>query len=255
MKFVRTVVVFDRGGLIESDHWARIHAAYTAAVAAIVHPPGNTRFVVRRRTPKLDARGKRTGQWWRNGVPAIRAQFLKHLTASGWHAERPIKVGLGIADQTKPALAAALKDFPSKEDFVGGAAKTAGKFREELGNFDFYHELDGKIRCVIEWETGNVSSSHRSLNKLCLVLMAGLIDIGVLVVPSRALYPHLTDRIGNWEELTPYVAYWHQVGTLVEHGLLAVTVVEHDELTDDPAVPYLVQGPDGRSAEAASKLL
>jgi hypothetical protein len=85
--------------------------------------------------------------------------------------------------------------------------------------------------------------------------MAGLIDIGVLVVPSRALYPQLTDRIGHWEELTPYMAYWHQVGRLVERGLLAVTVVEHDELSDDPSVPFISQGTDGRSAEGASKLL
>jgi hypothetical protein len=34
-----------------------------------------------------------------------------------------------------------------------------------------------------------------------------------------------------------------------------VTVVEHDKLTDDPAVPFISQGTDGRSAEGASKLL
>jgi hypothetical protein len=255
MRFVRTVVVFDRGGLMDSDPWARMHTAYRAALGSVVHPPGNSRFVVRKKIPKLDSKGKRTGQWVRNGVKPIREQFLKHLTGSGWRAERPVKVALGIGDQSKEVLAATLKDYPSKQDFVGGAAKTAGEFRQELGDFDFYHEIDGKTRCVIEWETGNVSSSHRSLNKLCLVLMAGLIDIGVLVVPSRALYPHLTDRIGNWEELTPYMAYWHQVGRLVERGLLAVTVVEHDELTEDPLVPFIVQGPDGRSAEGASKLL
>lgn len=255
MKFVRTVVVFDLGGLIDHEHWIAMHAAYKAALCAVAHPPGSDRFVVRKKIPKLDGKGKRTGQWVRNGVKPIREQFLKKLTDAGWRAERPVKVAMGIADQSKGALAATLKDFPSKEVFTGGAAKTAGEFRQELGNFDFYHEIGGGTRCVIEWETGNVSSSHRSLNKLCLVLMAGLIDIGVLIVPSRALYPHLTDRIGNWEELSPYMGYWHQVGGLVERGLLAVTVVEHDELTDNPAVPFIVQGPDGRSAEGASKLL
>jgi hypothetical protein len=38
MKFVRTVVVFDRGGLMESEPWARMHAAYRAALGAVVQP-------------------------------------------------------------------------------------------------------------------------------------------------------------------------------------------------------------------------
>ncbi len=41
----------------------------------------------------------------------------------------------------------------------------------------------------------------------------------------------------------------------MERALLAVTVVEHDELTDDPAIPFIKQGSDGRSAEGAAKLL
>jgi hypothetical protein len=93
------------------------------------------------------------------------------------------------------------------------------------------------------------------MNKLCLVMMAGLIDIGVVILPSRRLYPHLTDRIGNWQELSPYLALWHRTGQSVKRGLLAVTVVEHDELTDNPSVPFISQGIDGRSAEAAAKLL
>lgn len=35
------------------------------------------------------------------------------------------------------------------------------------------------LRCVIEWETGNVSSSHRSMNKLCVRLNAGIIESGM----------------------------------------------------------------------------
>src|SRR5439155_2307117 len=49
MKFVRTVVVFDRGGLIESEPWARVHETIVTAVQRIVHPPGNDRFVIRRK--------------------------------------------------------------------------------------------------------------------------------------------------------------------------------------------------------------
>ena len=91
------------------------------------------------------------------------------------------------------------------------------------------------------------------MNKLCLALMTAQIEIGVLIVPSRALYPHLTDRIGNWMELSPYLHFWKRAGEFVKKGLLAVTVVEHDELTDDPSVPYIGQGKDGRSAEGKAK--
>jgi transcriptional regulator with XRE-family HTH domain len=123
-----------------------------------------------------------------------------------------------------------------------------------VGNLDCTFKINGTWRAVIEWETGNISSSHRSMNKLCLALMSSQIDVGVLIVPSRSLYPHLTDRIGNWMELSPYLHFWKKVGAFVKKGLLAVTVVEHDELTDNPSIPYIGQGKDGRSAEGKSKL-
>ncbi|HEX9045785.1 MAG TPA: restriction endonuclease, partial [Verrucomicrobiae bacterium] len=85
-------------------------------------------------------------------------------------------------------------------------------------------------------------------------MLAGLIDIGVVILPSRLLYAHLTDRIGNWMELSPYLPLWHRVGQGMKRGLLAVTIVEHDELSDDPSIPFITQGIDGRSAEGAGKL-
>jgi hypothetical protein len=148
-----------------------------------------------------------------------------------------------------------LIDFPSKQVFTHEDENWAETFREKVGDFDFYTEMEGAVRCAVEWETGNISSSHRSMNKLCLVMMAELIDIGVLIVPSRALYPHLTDRIGNWMELSPYLPLWHQLGSQLKRGLLAITVVEHDELTDDKTIPYIPQGSDGRSAEGAARLV
>jgi hypothetical protein len=38
---------------------------------------------------------------------------------------------------------------------------------------------------VFEWETGNISSSHRALNKITLGLINGLIIGGILVLPTR----------------------------------------------------------------------
>ena len=46
---------------------------------------------------------------------------------------------------------------------------------------------------------------------------------------------------------------WEGLKNSVPKGLLAVTVVEHDALTDD-AVDYLPRGDDGRAKEGRSKL-
>ena len=257
MKFVRTVVVFDRGALIDSEHWAQMHTTYVRAIERVVHPAGNDRFAIRRKILKPQALGKKTDQWQRNGVKPIKDQFLKHLTDLGWRKEQPV----GLESKSEQILAAqerariALKEYPSKRDFSLDDESWEEIFHQKVGDFDFYTELPGKMRCVVEWETGNVSSTHRSMNKLCLVMLAGLIDIGVVILPSRLLYTHLTDRIGNWMEVSPYLPLWHRIGDAVPRGLLAVTVVEHDELTDDPSVPFIGQGTDGRSAEGAAKLL
>src|ERR1700722_8883923 len=205
MKFIRTSVIFDQGGLIESKQWALIHEAYTGAVRKIVHPPGNDRFLIRKRTQKLDSQGRPTKQWMRNGVKPLKEQFLNNLTRAGWRAEMPVSIGREILEAAGPASRIAIKDYPSMRDFNSSDADWINLFREQVGEFDFYSELEDGIRCAIEWETGNISSCHRSMNKLCLVMMAGLIYIGVLILPSRLLYPHLTDRIGNWEELSSYM--------------------------------------------------
>lgn len=257
MKFLRTVVVFDRGNLLDTSQWAAIHETYVNALRGVVHPPGNDRFVIRKKTKKLKASGEASSQWMRNGVVPIKNQFLTNLKKAGWQSEKPAGLERGSAALKKAHDKAnvLLKEYPDKRDIRLGDQDWAEVFHEKVGDFDFFTELDSGMRCVIEWETGNISSSHRSMNKLCLVMLAGLIDIGVVILPSRLLYAHLTDRIGNWMELSPYLPLWHHIGQGMERGLLAVTVVEHDELTDDSSIPFIAQGSDGRSAEGAAKLI
>lgn len=96
---------------------------------------------------------------------------------------------------------------------------------------------------VFEWETGNISSSHRALNKIALGIIRELIMGGVLVLPTRKLYPYLTDRIGNYEELLPYFPVWRKIP--VDRGLMVVIAIEHDAL--DPEVPIIGKGTDGRA--------
>jgi hypothetical protein len=114
--------------------------------------------------------------------------------------------------------------------------------RKKPGKIDAaFHSSKGLIG--FEWETGNISSSHRALNKLCLSLVQGLAVGGVLVVPSRKLYRFLTDRIGNVAELEPYFDLWRSIPC--EEGVLEVIVIEHDDESFD--VPRIEKGTDGRS--------
>ena len=206
-----------------------------ADLCITIWPRGSGRLVLRRK--KQDPLSK---QWNRNGVGFLRSRFLEHMVEKeGWRAEA--EVDLQNLEE-KPELML----YPSMESYCEPITSA-------FGDFDFVTTTASGLRVAIEWETGNISSSHRSLNKLSIVLAAKKIQAGVLILPSRGLYEHLTDRIGNIGELSPYLGMWKNMGAAVERGMLAIAVVEHDELTDDPDFPYLKVGKDGRAVEGKDK--
>ncbi|HUG30330.1 MAG TPA: restriction endonuclease [Candidatus Limnocylindria bacterium] len=94
----------------------------------------------------------------------------------------------------------------------------------------------------VEWETGNISSSHRSLNRLVLALMRRIARQGVLVLADAGLYPFLTDRVGNWRELSIYRDVYDRDDV---PGRLVVVAVSFD--ATDPLVPLIGKGTDGRA--------
>jgi hypothetical protein len=96
---------------------------------------------------------------------------------------------------------------------------------------------------AIEWETGNISSSHRALNKMAVGLLDGMLVGGILILPSRDMYRYLTDRIGNYAEIEPYFPVWKNLQ--IQEGVLAVIEIEHDALSVD--VPPIRKGTDGRA--------
>jgi len=159
--------------------------------------------------------------------------------AEGWHAEGDVDLS---RDRQQPPI----KLYPSLEAY-------REPITSDFGGFDFMTTAPNGTRIAIEWETGNISSSHRSMNKLAIALSNGIVEVGVLIVPSRKLYEHLTDRIGNIGELSGYLSMWEGLKAVVPRGLLAITVVEHDALTRDPAFPYLKVGSDGRAKEGRTK--
>ncbi|MGH7259847.1 MAG: hypothetical protein ACREI9_04105 [Nitrospiraceae bacterium] len=145
-----------------------------------------------------------------NGVTPIKNGLIRSLIKQKWKKE----VALDIATVTKP-----------------------GKLDAVLQT---HH---GPV--ALEWETGNISSSHRALNKMALGLMKEALAAGVLVVPSRELYQYLTDRVGNWSELEPYLDLWKAIPCRV--GILEIVVVEHDATSTK--VPRIPKGTSGRALE------
>lgn len=150
--------------------------------------------------------GKKRGHG--NGVKPIRFEFISELKRRGWTIEGRAKNALGQA----------------------------------LGEFDAV--LSGPAGPIVaEWETGNISSSHRSMNKLTMLVADRIIAAGTLIVPSRKLYVYLTDRIGNYRELEPYLKLWKSIPCI--KGILEVVVIEHDAESCD--VPRIPKGTDGRA--------
>lgn len=232
MKLLRTIIVFDQGGLASSSSWARSYESYANAIRCLDHPVGSGRLTLRRIS---------TDKKSRNGVTYLKNRFVEFMNTDDWLTEMPVYLKSGHDNPT-------LKSYPNLEDYVEPVGAS-------FGGFDFTSIAKDGTRVALEWETGNISSSHRSLNKLALALANEDIQIGVLIVPSRDMYSHMTDRIGNISELSPYLSFWHRTRHIVKKGLLAISVVEHDELTTDESHPYLKVGIDGRAREATKKLI
>ena len=144
-----------------------------------------------------------------NGVVPIKENCMHSLVREGWTTEHR----MSIASRLKPGPIDAVKKM-----------------------------ADGRWFAV-EWETGNISSSHRALNKMAVGLLDGKLAGGILVLPSRDMYRFLTDRIGNYAEIEPYFPVWKNL--LIRDGMLAVIEIEHDELSLD--VPLITKGTDGRA--------
>ncbi|WP_013322098.1 BamHI type II restriction endonuclease [Gloeothece verrucosa] len=148
----------------------------------------------------------------------------------------PTRHGNGVKPIKEACMIALRDQFGWRlETRVNYATKSPGKV-------DATKVIDDYL-FALEWETGNISSSHRAVNKLVLGLLRGVFLGAALVLPSRKLYAYLTDRIGNYEELEPYFDIWKAVK--IEEGFLGIFVIEHDQI--DQNVPTITKGTDGRA--------
>ncbi|WP_343115445.1 hypothetical protein [Ostreiculturibacter nitratireducens] len=213
MKIVETVVLLNRGAFAASPQWAQIRDQIHTAITKAEWPVGSGAFTI------YPESGKKSGQG--NGVVPIKAMPMKVLRDDGWTLEYKWEVA------TK----------------TGTTAKGRKKGTRP-GDIDAAKQFDQGL-VVVEWETGNVSSSHRAINKMALGLVAQKCIAGVLIVPNMKLAQYLTDRIGNIEEIRPYIPLWENLS--VAEGVLELVVIEQDgESTDVPRIP---KGKDGRAKE------
>lgn len=178
-----------------------------AAIGCADWPHGTGRFSLNP-TPGVDRRGKSDKH--PNGVFPIKLPVLDQLRKRGWATE-------------------SLPPLPPGELLTTGDLDALLTVRNRFVGF--------------EWETGNVSSSHRAISKLLDAICRSTITGGFLVLPVRETQRYLTDRIGNYEELSPYFGFWSRYP--VSNGVLRIYGVRHDTL--DPLVPHIPKGNSGRA--------
>ena len=139
---------------------------------------------------------------------------------------------------------------PIKNGLMKALERAAGWKKEqhfEMRGFESVGKIDAVYKSSaglvgLEWETGNVSSSHRALNKMALGLLRGALIAGVLIVPTREMYRYLTDRVGNYNELLPYFDLWRSIP--ITCGVLELVAIEHDGTSLH--APRIPKGTDGR---------
>jgi hypothetical protein len=172
---------------------------------------------------------------WGDVQSAIKGTDWPH--GSGKFTINPIEKGNGVVPIKQPCIAGLRS--------LGWRTERLPTIKEGVlgcGDLDAIIDTpDGPI--AFEWETGNISSSHRAINKLLLTSQLGNLLGSFLVVPSNALYPYLTDRVGNIRELKPYFPLWKSV--VGARGTLRIVVVEHDNT--DLNVARIPKGTDGRA--------
>lgn len=151
-----------------------------------------------------------------NGVVPVKEKIYQQLEERyGWFREKPLPY---------------LKNVAQK----GGPIDVYKPF----GNMAPYFKVG------LEFETGNISSAHRSMNKLCVGIQKEDIDMAILMMPMKKLAYYLTDRVSNYEELQPYFL-------LLDNYPFVVFGFDADEYS--LSTPLLPKGKDGMSERAIHK--
>ena len=211
MRIIETLDIIHAGDFPGTSTWSRATTDVECAIATADWPPGSGSFSLNPK-PGVDRRGRPDRH--PNGVVPIKVPMIRYLEARAWKTETLPKLPVG---------------------FEGGDVLTTGDLDALL--------LDQGRYIGFEWETGNVSSTHRAINKLLDGITRGTLNGGILVLAVRNTQRYLTDRVGNFEEIAPYFEFWSRYP--VPDGALRVYGVGHDVL--DPTAPHIPKGKAGRA--------
>ncbi|MGP3636803.1 hypothetical protein ACTU45_26170 [Streptomyces sp. 24-1644] len=212
MKITEWTTLVDEGDYSSSPGFQRVTDDIATAVGEVVWPAGSDKFTI------YPESGKKRGMG--NGVVPIKRSFAEALQRRGWELERK-----------------APRVESEEQKIIKGSRP---------GAFDGHLEFaeNTPLPFAVEWETGNISSSHRAINRIGLGMRLGYLSGGILIVPSASLAKYLTDRIGNAPELLPYHPLW-EAWNFQESGYLGIVTVEHDAESNE--VSRIPKGKDGRA--------
>lgn len=119
--------------------------------------------------------------------------------------------------------------------------------KKKGGPIDVYKEFrsEADVKCVgLEFETGNISSAHRSFSKLLIGLNRKELDLALILMPVKELSYYLTDRVANYEELEPYFENAKDN---------AFIFIGFNADAFDNSVPIIPKGSDGMSKRSVKK--
>jgi len=233
MKISHTYTLVDEGTFSSTDAWEQSRNQVIESIKTVYWPLGNDQFTIR---------PENTG----NGVSPITEIFETNLdNKEGWSSTgrthfKTVLDRMGLLDQVIDHLSSYYDD---PEDFISSPWFDAVRRLE----------IDGKTELnVVEWETGNISSSHRSLNRISLGLVTEIVTGGIVILPTRDMYQYLTDRVGNYPELEPYFIIWEALSNEINNGIIEVIAVEHDGISED--VPVTGKLKDGMANRDVSNV-
>jgi len=213
MKISHSRKLVDEGNVTASEAWSVARKQVVRSIEEVYWPPGNDKFVI-----KPEQRG--------NGVSSITDSFEANLDSrEGWSStgRTHFKTVLKQKDMFDQVIERLGRYYDDPEGFISSPW------------FDAVREVEIADRselAVVEWETGNISSSHRSLNRIVLGLMTEIITAGIVILPTRKLYQYLTDRVGNYPELEPYFLIWESLSQEIDEGVVEIIAVEQDDTSD-----------------------
>jgi hypothetical protein len=211
VRIVTSTNIASAGKFPRTALWRRTLSDVEAAIVAADWPFGSGAFTLNPQST-VNRRGRLDKH--PNGVVPIKLPMIRELASRGWETETlpPLPVGSGGQDVLTTGDLDAL--LQSANQYVG-----------------------------FEWETGNISSSHRAINKLLDGITRETLLGGILVVTVRETARYLTERVGNFEELAAYFEFWRRYP--VSNGALRVYGVAHDSLNS--TVPYIPKRKSGRA--------